>query len=114
MYYRQILPVMALFKNKNINVGDSIGKSVIVKILQQQKGGASLFPSGVFLYLKRVTLYEQNYPDYGQNKQVRLGELIGEITKIFGKFVEMVRRIAPLEFEMAFAAPGTVYCSGGI
>ena len=82
MYYRQILPVMALFKNKNINVGDSIGKSVIVEILQQQKGGASLFPSGVFLYLKRVTLYEQNYPDYGQNKQVRLGELIGETLEL--------------------------------
>ena len=43
MYYRQILPVMALFKNKNINVGDSIGKSVIVKILQQQKGGRHCF-----------------------------------------------------------------------
>lgn len=44
MYYRQILPVMALFKNKNVNVGDSI--------------------------------------DYGQNKQVRLGELIGETLEL--------------------------------
>ena len=44
MYYRQILPVMALFKNKKLNVGDGI--------------------------------------DYGQNKQVRLGELICETLEL--------------------------------
>ena len=32
--------------------------------------------------VETVEDYEQNYPDYGQNKQVRLGELIGETLEL--------------------------------